>query len=94
MADWWRARAQLRVAARTRGPQLIEVVVENSGSAPVRDAVVTVALAPDARVATVDGATPLEPDDNGARLLLPTLDGGQRHMVVLHLSTGEVAHAP
>jgi peptidoglycan/xylan/chitin deacetylase (PgdA/CDA1 family) len=76
VATWWRARANLRVAAWREPAGEIMVSVHNVGSTAVEGAVLRVVLGPGERVARVE-LRQLPAADGIARLVLPTFGPGE-----------------
>ena len=76
VATWWRARADLRVAARRDATGDITISVHNVGAAPVEDAILRVVLGPDERVVR-SGVRQVPAAAGVARLALPTIGPGE-----------------
>jgi peptidoglycan/xylan/chitin deacetylase (PgdA/CDA1 family) len=89
VATWWRARANLRVAAWREPGGEIMVSIHNVGSTRVDGAVVRVVLGPDERVARVD-LRQLPAPDGIARFVLPAFGPGEARtfLVAVTRTTG------
>ena len=72
IADWWRARARLRVETRMRDNDFVDVIARNHNADTLNGIVVAVPL-PDARPVLGSNATVLENSRGVLRLALPAL---------------------
>jgi peptidoglycan/xylan/chitin deacetylase (PgdA/CDA1 family) len=84
VADWWRAKAHLRVAAGRHANGNIIISVYNAGAASVEGAIVRVVLGPDERVARSE-IRQLPGAPGVARLALPTIGPGEARTLSLHV---------
>lgn len=87
VADWWRARAALRVQTRTRASAMT-VIVSNHGSSTVSDAVARIVLPTPRRVLGAS-ATLLPADAGLVRLALPPIPGGKTMSFTVRLEGGK-----
>lgn len=83
--QWWRARSRLEVSARVTGSRL-SVEVRNRGAGPVIGAVIRV-TSPARQVAGRAGMALLPGRPDFARISLPPLGPGARHVITVDLAT-------
>jgi peptidoglycan/xylan/chitin deacetylase (PgdA/CDA1 family) len=84
VADWWRAKAHLRVAARRDANGNIMISVQNAGAASVEGAIVRVVLGPGERVARSE-VRQLPAAAGVGRFALPTIGPGEARTLFLHV---------
>jgi peptidoglycan/xylan/chitin deacetylase (PgdA/CDA1 family) len=82
VADWWRAKAHLRVAARRDANGNIMISVQNAGAASVEGAIVRVVLGPGERVARSE-VRQLPAAAGVGRFALPTIGPGEARTLFL-----------
>jgi peptidoglycan/xylan/chitin deacetylase (PgdA/CDA1 family) len=94
VADWWRARAAVRLVAQHEARDRVVVELDNDNARALDGAILRVVLPGGSpNVSSVDGATLVANDGEEARLALGRLQPHEHRVVTLSVGAGEVARA-